>query len=349
MKKLLALFLALILCFGCLLSCDENEESSCESSSESSSVEIPSESENLSSESSSDIEPSDTPKAPNETKTQVKQTEKYYRQISSGYVRTIVDYSGSQHNGNAFSDDIFDVNKTSQFKIFSSHNELQAFSLLNHSEIESDLFEENRIVAILRYYTDGSGSAISEVGFYNATFNGDNAKIELDLYHTGGDSTEDIVDCYELYFVVLPIAEIGEEVTNGNIAVNAERLINYDSNAYKIDVVSEKTEAYYVENRESKEKIEILDGLGSLPSYPFVAIHLENPIETDFVVNSFKYENGEMYLTVQIFDKQEMETFDFPTNLIVVSLRPIDLNTEISLPDNIPSDCTVNITFEYVS
>lgn len=44
MKKLLALFLALILCVGCLLSCDENEESSCESlsgsSSESSSAEI---------------------------------------------------------------------------------------------------------------------------------------------------------------------------------------------------------------------------------------------------------------------------------------------------------------------
>ncbi|MBQ8738484.1 MAG: hypothetical protein IJZ04_03190 [Clostridia bacterium] len=345
MKKLLALLLVLLLCFSCLLSCDENEESS----SESSSVEAPSESKSSSSESSSIIEPSDTPKAPNETKTQVKQTEKYYRQISSGYVRTIVDYSGSQHNGNAFSDDIFDVNKASQFKIFSSHNELQAFSLLNHSEIESDLFEKNRIVAILRYYTDGSGSAISEVGFYNATFNGDNAKIELDLYHTGGDSTEDIVDCYELYFVVLPIAEIGEAGANGSIAINAERLTQYNSNAYKIDATVEKAEAYYVENRESKKKIEILDGLSWLPSYPFIAIHLENPLETDFAVNSFKYENGEIYLTVQIFGKKEMEMFDFPTNLITVSLQPIDLNTEISLPDNISSDCAINITLEYVS
>ena len=345
MKKLLALLLVLLLCFSCLLSCDENEESS----SESSSVEAPSESESSSSESSSVIEPSDTPKAPNETKTQVKQTEKYYRQISSGYVRTIVDYSGSQHNGNAFSDDIFDVNKTSQFKIFSSHNELQAFSLLNHSEIESDLFEENRIVAILRYYTDGSISAISEVGFYNATFNGDNAKIELDLYHTGGDSTEDIVDCYELYFIVLPITEIGEAGANGSIAINAERLTQYNSNAYKIDATVEKTEAYYVENRESREKIEILDGLGWLPSYPFIAIHLENPLETDFVVNSFKYENGEIYLTVQIFGKKEMEMFDFPANLITVSLQPIDGGYEVPLPDNMPSDCAINITLEYVS
>ena len=340
MKKLLALLLVLLLCFSCLLSCDENEESS----SESSSVEAPSNSES----SSSVIEPSDTPKAPNETKTQVKQTEKYYRQISSGYVRTIVDAT-LQHNGNAFSDEIFEANKASQFKILSSHNELQAFSLLNLSEVEADLFEENRIVAILHYYTDGSGSAISEVGFYNATFNGDSAKIELDLYHTGGDSTEDVVDCYELYFVVLPIAEIGEEGANGSIEINAERLTQYNSNAYKIDATVEKTEAYYVENRESRERIEILDGLSWLPSYPFIAIHLENPLETDFVVNSFKYENGEIYLTVQIFGKKEMEMFDFPTNLIVVSLQPIDLNTEISLPDNMPSDCAVNITLEYVS
>ena len=67
MKKLLALLLVLLLCFSCLLSCDENEESS--------------------SESSSVIEPSDTPKAPNETKTQVKHTEKYYRQISLKYYK----------------------------------------------------------------------------------------------------------------------------------------------------------------------------------------------------------------------------------------------------------------------
>ncbi len=346
MKKLLALILVLILCLGCLLSCNENEESSCESSSEPSS-----ESESSSSEASSVIEPSDTQKAPNETKTQVKHTEKYYRQISSGYVRTIVDYAGSQRNGNVFLDGIFEMNKTSQFKILSSHNELQAFSLLNPSDIESDLFEENHVVAILDYYFGPSGPAETPSGFYNLAFNENNElQITMDLFRTSLSTTTDMRDVYELYLVVVPNSEIEDANQSGIATINKECLEEYnDFNIYEVEKTVEKTEAYYVENRESKEKVEILDGLGWLPSYPFVAIHLEEPVETDFVVNSFKYENGEIYLTVQIFDKKEMNMFDFPANLITVSLQPIDGGYEVPLPDNMPSDCAVNITFEYVS
>ena len=354
MKKLLALFLALILCFGCLLSCDENEESSCESSSESSSVEIPSESENLSSESSSDIEPSDAPKAPNETKTQVKHTEKYYRQLSLKHYKITSNTPVTDAEREAFkvfSEGIFEMNQTPQYKIISSHDELEAFSLLNPSEIEADLFEENRVIAILDYYFGPISPAESPSGFYNLVFNENNElQITMDLFQISLLMTDFTSNVYELYLIVLPNSEIENANQSGIAAINKNYLEEYnDYNIYEVEKTVEKTEAYYVENRESKEKIEILEGLGWLPSYPFVAIHLENPIETDFVVNSFKYENGEMYLTVQIFDKKEMEMFDFPANLITVSLQPIDGGYEIHLPDNIPSDCTVNITFEYVS
>ena len=346
MKKLLALLLVLLLCFSCLLSCDENEESS----SESSSVEAPSESESSSSESSSVIEPSDAPKAPNETKTQVKHTEKYYRQISLKYYK-ITNTPVSDAEKEVFSDGIFELNQTSQYKIISSHDGLEAFSLLNPSEVEADLFEENRVIAILDYYLGPSDPAESPSGFYNLAFNENNElQITMDLFRTSLTTTEDKSNVYDLYLVVVPNSELENANQSGIATINKNYLEEYnDYNIYEVEKTVEKTEAYYVENRESREKVEILDGLGWLPSYPFIAIRLENPLETDFVVNSFKYENGEIYLTVQIFGKKEMEMFDFPTNLITVSLQPIDLNTEISLPDNISSDCAVNITLEYVS
>ena len=362
MKKLLALLLVLLLCFSCLLSCDENEESSSESSSveapsesessssESSSVEAPSESESSSSESSSVIEPSDAPKAPNETKTQVKHTEKYYRQISLKYYK-ITNTPVSDAEKEVFSDGIFELNQTSQYKIISSHDGLEAFSLLNPSEVEADLFEENRVIAILDYYLGPSDPAEAPSGFYNLAFNENNElQITMDLFRTSLTTTEDKSNVYELYLVVVPNSVLESANQSGIAAINKNYLEEYnDYNIYEVEKTVEKTEAYYVENRESREKIEILDGLGWLPSYPFIAIHLENPLETDFVVNSFKYENGEIYLTVQIFGKKEMEMFDFPANLITVSLQPIDGGYEVPLPDNMPSDCAINITLEYVS
>ena len=346
MKKLLALLLVLLLCFSCLLSCDENEESS----SESSSVEAPSESESSSSESSSVIEPSDAPKAPNETKTQVKHTEKYYRQISLKYYK-ITNTPVSDAEKEVFSDGIFELNQTSQYKIISSHDGLEAFSLLNPSEVEADLFEENRVIAILDYYLGPSDPAEAPSGFYNLAFNENNElQITMDLFRTSLTTTEDKSNVYELYLVVVPNSVLESANQSGIAAINKNYLEEYnDYNIYEVEKTVEKTEAYYVENRESREKIEILDGLGWLPSYPFIAIHLENPLETDFVVNSFKYENGEIYLTVQIFGKKEMEMFDFPANLITVSLQPIDGGYEVPLPDNMPSDCAINITLEYVS
>jgi hypothetical protein len=136
----------------------------------------------------------------------------------------------------------------------------------------------------------------------------------------------------------------------GAVTVNAARLEQYDASVYKIDTTVESVEAYYVADSEAKEKTQILDGLRYLPSYPYIAIHLEAPIETDFVINSFKYENGEMYITVQIFDREEMkEQYEFPSNLVVVSLQPHRFGLEISVHDHMPTNAWINVTFEYIS
>ena len=347
MKRILALILALTLCLGCLLSC--NDETPSESSSAPPS-DSSSPSEESSSSSSSEPDPEPSVQLPNKTTVQVKQTNRYYRQISSGYSRTVA-YAGKNKAGNAFSDGIFEMNQTSQYKILSSHSELETFSLLNYDKIESDLFEENRVVAILRYHLGPSADAKRELGFYNAAFGvEDGAKIELDIYSTGGDSTEDIVDVYTLNFIVVPKAILEGVQATGAVTVNAARLEQYDASVYKIDTTVESVEAYYVADSEAKEKTQILDGLRYLPSYPYIAIHLEEPIETDFVINSFKYENGEMYITVQIFDKEEKkEQYEFPSNLVVVSLQPHRSGLEISVPDYMPTNAWINVTFEYIS
>ncbi len=342
MKKIKVPILILIfaLCLGSLFSCD-NEDSSSFLSSYSSERGTSNNKEN-----SSSI-------ALNETKTQIKQTEKYYRQIPSEYSRTIVDLYNTGQNEGVFLDGIFEMSDKSQYKILSSHSELGAFSLLNCDEVEASLFEENRVVALLRYYEGSSVDSKREAGFYNASFSADDgAKIELDIYHSETDSTDDTARIYTLYFVVVPKGELeGAELT-GTVTINETQLNQYNTFTYKLEATTQNTEAYFVADRESKEKVKILDELSPLPpSYPYIAIHLEKPIETDFIVNGFKYENGEIYITLQIFERTGTPTNTPKADLIIVSLVPhsLDFNCDLKVPDNIPKNCSINIVFEQLN
>lgn len=349
MKKIKVPILILIfaLCLGSLFSCNNEDPSSFLSSSSSEGGLSNNE------ESSSSMAPSQNLQAPNETKTQIKQTEKYYRQISSEYSRTVVVLSNIHQDGRVFSDGFFVMNGQSQYKILSSHSELQAFSLLNCDEVETSLFEENCVVAILRYYEGSSVDSKRESGFYNANFTAnDGAKIELDLYHAENDSTDDTARIYTLYFVVVPKGELeGAELT-GTVTINEVQFNQYNTFTYKLKTTTQNTEAYFVADRESKEKVKILDEARLLPqSYPYIAIHLEKPIETDFIVNGFKYENGYIYITLQIFERMEMSANTLESNLIIVSLAPhsLDFNYDLNIPDDIPKNCSINIVFEQLN
>lgn len=364
MKRILALILALSLCLGCLLSCNDetpSESSSIPPSESSSPSEESSSSTSADSSSSSLSEPEPGVQAPNETAVQVKQTKKYYRQISSGYSRTTATSTGIHVDGQVFSDGVFEMNQTSQYKILSSHSELEAFSLLNYDEIESDLFEENRVVAVLEHHIGPSVDAKTPSGLYDIKLDGTNIlEITMELFYTSLLSTSDIIDVYTLFFIVVPSVELEQISQGGSITIKREFLEQYTLNAYTIESVTDNTEAYYVESHETMKRLDLYSTISRLPSLscPCIVIRLEESIETDFIVNSFKYENGEIYITVQIFDKEEMkEYYEFPNNLVVVSLPNYD---KIEKPEgeggaegetsyDFPADSPINIVLEYVS
>ena len=66
-------------------------------------------------------------------------------------------------------------------------------------------------------------------------------------------------------------------------------------------------------------------------------------IKTDCIVNDLRYENGEIFITVEVFEKTEMvHLHEISANLILVPLKP----NRVNIPDNIPTNCKVNVTFE---
>lgn len=358
MKRILALMLALSLCLGCLLSCNDETPSDSSSSSEESSS---STSADASSSSSSEPDPEPSVQFPNKTTVQVKQTKKYYRQISSGYSRTTATSTGIHEDGKVFSDGFFEMNQTSQYKILSSHSELEAFSLLNIDEVESNLFEENRVVAVLEYHMGASIDAIMPSGFCNIRLDTTNGlEITMELFYRALLSTEDMIDVYTLFFIVIPNAELEQVVQDGALTVKRKKLEQYTLNPYMIEGVTDNTEAYYVGSHEIMKKLDLYGAISKLPplSYPCIVIRLDESIETDFIVNSFKYENGEIYITIQIFDEEEMkESYELPNNLVVVSLPDYDElerpegeeESEGNISYDFPADSPINIVLEYVS
>ena len=289
-----------------------------------------------------------TPSPKNETATQSLSVEKYYKEIASNYER-IAYYTPYEK---VFFDDIFEAKKESQYKILASYSELQAFTLLNFDEVEENVFDNNYVVAILEYHIGPSGDGSASVGFYDANFKDvENAEIILDkFYKYDTDSTDDLVDIYNLYFIIVPKDEVEYTDEICSINVKANDLEQYDMRAYNIENTTEKTTAYYLKDKASKEKIEIFESASSFwPSYPCIAIHLDKVIETDFIVNNFKYENGEIYITIEIYQSKEMRFLhNVSANLIVVSLSPHHGELEINVPNYIPNNCKININLKNV-
>ena len=276
------------------------------------------------------------------------QTRKYYREITSAYT---TDTDGVVwENDQIFIDGVFEMKRESQYKIITSYEELQPFALLNLNEIEASIFDNNYIVAILHYYIGPSVSASEPVGFYDADFD-DGQKIVLDTaYKYQHDSTEDERDIYRLHFIVVPKNEI-DNTDEGvySIDVNVNKLEQHSMDAYTIDTTLEETKAYYVKNENAKDGLEILEDVSKFwTSFPCIAIHLSEPIKTDYIVNGFKYENGEIFITVEIFEKTEMNYLhEISANLIIVQDFLRNEYLKITA-DDIPPDCVVNVTFENV-
>ena len=276
------------------------------------------------------------------------QIKKYYKEISSSYT---TDTDGVVwENDQIFLDGVFEMKQESQYKVISSETELEMFTLLKCDEIEENIFDNNYIVAILHYYIGPSIGASEPVGFFDADFNGEQ-KIILDtFYNYQYNSTEDERDIYRLHFIVVPKEEISNTEGIKFIEVKVNKIEQYNMRAYAVDTKTEEVKAYYLNNEEAKQKLDILNSADHFwIDSPCIAIHLSETIKTDFVVNGFKYENGEIFITVEIFEKNEMNYLhEISSNLILVSLRPHRGDLTINVPDNIPLECKVNVVFKNV-
>lgn len=291
---------------------------------------------------------SDSIKTDNSTSNLFLHVKKYYREINSSYT---TDTDGVVwENDQIFLDGVFEMKQESQYKVISSETELQMFTLLKSDEIEENIFDNNYIVAILHYYIGPSISAREPVGFYNADFNAEQ-KIILDtFYNYQYNSTEDERDIYRLHFIVVPKEEISNIEGSKFIEVNVNEIEQYNMRAYAVDTKTKEVKAYYLNNEEAKQKLDILNSVAHFwIDSPCIAIHLSETIKTDFIVNDFKYENGEIFITVEIFKKTEMNYLhEISSNLILVSLRPHRGDLTINVPDNIPPECKVNVVFKNV-
>lgn len=303
-----------------------------------------------------------------DTSTEAEQNivKKYYREIESSYrnypEEDIVDDGIDEGIGLTkdylkdpiFLDSGFEMNQESQYKIIDSFDELQSFTLLNHDEIDPNIFENNYVVVILHHFMGPSMGGDYTMGFYNGNFesNGE-ATITYDEYSDLHKcATEDYRDVYRLHFIAVPKNEIEYTDEICKISLNKNTIEQYQLEAYRVDADTEETKAYwFLSYEEAKNELEFFVGRIDFDS-PFIVIHLSEGIETDYIVNGFKYENGEIFITIEIYNKNESfyldDQYEFAANLILVSLRPNRAELEITVPDDIHSDCNVNVIFKYV-
>ena len=271
------------------------------------------------------------------------QIKKYYKEISSSYT---TDTDGVVwENDQIFLDGVFEMKQESQYKVISSETELEMFTLLKCDEIEENIFENNYIVAILHYYEGPSVGAEFWAGFYNADFN-NNHTIDLDKgRYPQATSTDDIRDVYRLHFIVVPKTEINVSDGVQRISINENKLEEYPIEVYDIPNITEEITAYYVPNEDAKNNISKLDTI-NVYQFPYIVIHLNKRIQTDYMVKDFQYTNGEIFITIEIFEKREMEYLhEHSTNLIIAILPKRTLGEEIK---NIPAECKVNVVFKKI-
>lgn len=343
MKKFSSIVLPLVLIFLMISSCGISQTNN--SINDSHADDIHSDSEqnivdnNSTNDSKDDIYGENT-QIDNSTKHQFLQVEKYYREIESNYTK---EADGVEwENDQIFLDSTFEISKESQFVVVSSFEELKAFTLLDCEKIEDSIFENNYIVAILHYYKGPSVGAKFWAGFYNADFN-NNHTIDLDKgRYPQAMSTADIRDVYRLHFIVVPKTEINVSEGVQKININENKLEEYPIQVYNIPNITEEITAYYVPNEYAKNNISELDTINDAYQFPYIVIHLNEGIQTDYVVKDFQYTNGEIFITVEIFEKREMEYLhEHSTNLIIAILPDRPLNS-------IPAECQINVVFKNV-
>ena len=351
MKKLISLLLACVLVCALLVSCAAPNNTDTETNTNTGTNETPNKDTNEPSNTDANIStnPGESEKTEPEEKVEIheKETKKYYRELESSYT-TVADgvvYEKDQ----IFLDGVFEMKKESQYTVLTSHSDLEAFTLLNRNNIEEDIFEDNYVVAILHYYIGASIEGHYSVGFYYADFVTGTISLDRVWKYEQGE-TCDVKNVYRLHFIVVPKNEI--QATKGvhPITVNEQRVEQYSMKAICVEAATEKTTAYYCENYSDVGKIDGFEAVRVEEAFPCVLIHLDKKIETDYIVNGFKYENEEIYITVLIFERTEMKFLSSEeANLLAVSLLPHEAELEINLPEADLTDCKINVIFEKVT
>ena len=148
-----------------------------------------------------------------------------------------------------------------------------------------------------------------------------------------------------MHFIVVPKTEINVSDGVQRIHINENKLEEYPIEVYDIPNITEEITAYYVPNEEAKNNISELDTI-NVYQFPYIVIHLNKEIQTDYMVKDFQYTNGEIFVTIEIFEKREMEYLhEHSTNLIIAILPKRILGEEIK---DIPAECQVNVVFKNV-
>ena len=370
MKRILALLLALILCLA-FVACNVPDDSDIDTETEldtsdktdisttdnlstattDSNVDDDDDSADLNSDNEQKNDQDEDDKTSIDSNYTFTTEQRYYKEISSGYSTTTAVGGKINKNGHVFDNGAFEIKQESQYKVISSLSELSEFSLVNCEEVENTVFDENYIVSILHYSKRPSEDNKASLGLYNADFNNEKPEITVDFFYTSLIGSEDKVDVYELHFVVVPKTEITNTNQGHSITVNMNVVDQYEIVAYAVEAQNEDVKAYYIDSEEARKNIDALSLNNiNISLYPCIAIVLNEPIKNDYIVNTFKYENGEVYITIEIYEKLEMDYLhEISANLLVVSLTPYREGLEIDVPDNISKDCEVNVIFKKVT
>lgn len=275
------------------------------------------------------------------------ETPKYYREYPSTY--TVVANGVVYEQDQIFLDGVFEPNQKSQYIALSSKQELEKFTLLKHESIDESIFNNNYIVAILQYLTGPSIGGPRISGFYDGFFNSTSAEIYMDVYYNYNyDATEDVRDIYRLYFVAVPKERVTTLNEVCNLSIKRNYLEQYDIAKYsRQENKAEITKAYCITSEDDYSSTELFN---SVPrpsvSFPLIALHLDKPIEAEYIVNSFCYTGECIYIKIQILEQCDVN--DEWDNMIFISLLPRSADGKIELPSIIEElkSCPIYVLYE---
>lgn len=275
------------------------------------------------------------------------ETPKYYREYPSTY--TVVANGVVYEQDQIFLDGVFEPNKKSQFIALSSKQELEKFTLLKHESIDESIFNNNYIVAILQYFKGPSIGGPTLAGFYDGFFNSTSAEIYMDVYYNYNyNATEDERDVYRLYFIAVPKERVVDLNEVCDLSIKCNYLEQYDIAKYsRQENKAEITKAYCITSKENYSTTELFNSVPSPGvSYPLIALHLDKPIEAEYIVNSFCYTGECIYIKIQILEQRDVN--DMWDNMIFISLLPHSAGDKIELPSIIEEleNCPIYVLYE---